>query len=614
MAPESSFSSNAPAQPNHGQQALRIPSDLALILDDAGSTPTGPQDGPPAKKRSRTTTDYTHRKRVPVACQFCRLRKVKCDNARPSCSYCIRQQARCVYGENDSPQPPSPVSHDAEGEGEGSDQKILARLDEIKDMIGRLQVASPAASGTCSTTSPQTTSNYQGISPGTTQSPQIEAPRSQESTDRARCPRLNSSSFMAFRCEAILKWPVLRDIVPEKDAQIDSFLLVPEQNDGSYGGGGGNQNSTELTGLLQDGGLTRLCQRFLTLFHPRNPILDGKQLLRFAKIADEDGLRWDSGSCLLLASALGVTTQPWKKPPETDTDTLQRAQYVRDTAPLIENKTNAEAYFLAAKKRLGLLGDSLEFLFEIDLPPSGLGNLSYPDSLPGPPVTFATLGADIETKSLSPTNYNSQLEERGWCYYVAEISLRRTIDDTLQHLAEGGEESWLSNPSHLIRQYHELEKQRSLWRFHLPAIVHLDDEQVPDNEFAFGLRGRFLEWNELLLRPILYHVLHLPSDQTAIPESVELAEKAIHVCVQKIHEYQHTLRHGGSWFITRRIFAYACLILAAARQPERRIKLPLRWGSAIQVAIQTLGFWAQDAADVRHMSSTLDMMFSRMCL
>lgn len=151
-------------------------------------------------------------------------------------------------------------------------------------------------------------------------------------------------------------------------------------------------------------------------------------------------------------------------------------------------------------------------------------------------------------------------------------------------------------------------------RFHLLTIVQFDDDQVPDNEFAFGLRSRFLEWNELLLRPILYHVLHLPSDQTAPPECVELAEKAVHVCVQKIHEYQHTLRHGGSWFITRRIFADACLVLAAARQPERRIKLSVRWGSAIRVAIETLRFWSQDAADVRHMALTLDLMFSRMCL
>jgi len=167
-------------------------------------------------------------------------------------------------------------------------------------MIGRLQVVSPVASGASSTTSPQTTSNYQDISPEVVQSPPIEVPRYQQSTDRARFPRPNSSSFMAFRCEGILKWPVLHDIVPEKDAQIDSFLLVPEQSDGYYGGDGGNRHSAGLTGSLQDGGLTRLYQRFLTLFHPRNPILDSKQLMRFAKIADEDGLRWDSASCLVV--------------------------------------------------------------------------------------------------------------------------------------------------------------------------------------------------------------------------------------------------------------------------------------------------------------------------
>jgi len=61
----------------------------------------------------------------------------------------------------------------------------------------------------------------------------------------------------------------------------------------------------------------------------------------------------------LLASALGVTTQPWKKPPETHADMLLRAPGTPDTAPFFENKTNAEAHFLAAKKRLGFLGDSL---------------------------------------------------------------------------------------------------------------------------------------------------------------------------------------------------------------------------------------------------------------
>lgn len=37
------------------------------------------------------------RKRSVTACNFCRLRKVKCDNTRPVCSFCIRHSVDCVY-------------------------------------------------------------------------------------------------------------------------------------------------------------------------------------------------------------------------------------------------------------------------------------------------------------------------------------------------------------------------------------------------------------------------------------------------------------------------------------------------------------------------------------
>ncbi|KAI8614322.1 hypothetical protein BC830DRAFT_1127910, partial [Chytriomyces sp. MP71] len=34
----------------------------------------------------------------PVPCEFCRLKRVKCDTQRPSCSFCINRGQRCVYG------------------------------------------------------------------------------------------------------------------------------------------------------------------------------------------------------------------------------------------------------------------------------------------------------------------------------------------------------------------------------------------------------------------------------------------------------------------------------------------------------------------------------------
>ncbi|TFK36053.1 hypothetical protein BDQ12DRAFT_756189 [Crucibulum laeve] len=36
-------------------------------------------------------------KRTPMACQFCRGRKLKCDGGRPSCANCNRRNYPCVY-------------------------------------------------------------------------------------------------------------------------------------------------------------------------------------------------------------------------------------------------------------------------------------------------------------------------------------------------------------------------------------------------------------------------------------------------------------------------------------------------------------------------------------
>ncbi|KAN0079910.1 hypothetical protein V8E55_009476 [Tylopilus felleus] len=36
-------------------------------------------------------------RRTPMACQFCRGRKLKCDGSRPSCSNCNRRGYPCLY-------------------------------------------------------------------------------------------------------------------------------------------------------------------------------------------------------------------------------------------------------------------------------------------------------------------------------------------------------------------------------------------------------------------------------------------------------------------------------------------------------------------------------------
>lgn len=47
-----------------------------------------------------------------------------------------------------------------------------------------------------------------------------------------------------------------------------------------------------------------LCKKFLIEVHPRNPVLDEVELMRHARSAAENGLKWDSGSCLVVCGTL----------------------------------------------------------------------------------------------------------------------------------------------------------------------------------------------------------------------------------------------------------------------------------------------------------------------
>lgn len=57
------------------------------------------EDEQPCPSRPRRVKAL--RKRSVTACNFCRVRKAKCDNTRPTCSFCTRHGVTCVYaGDN----------------------------------------------------------------------------------------------------------------------------------------------------------------------------------------------------------------------------------------------------------------------------------------------------------------------------------------------------------------------------------------------------------------------------------------------------------------------------------------------------------------------------------
>ncbi|KAI3546430.1 hypothetical protein CABS03_13053 [Colletotrichum abscissum] len=671
--------------------------------------PISTRAGPPSKKRrkTQTATHLTRRKRAATACQFCRLRKTKCDNVHPVCGFCRHHHATCVYGdegEDEEGREMGASAAQAQDEGIAS-SVILERLDEIKHLLQRTRSLSKDQPALVEAEVPQA-ETYQI---GGTQVHQLGQNSElhgyfMEDHDQHR-EEATRTLYSALRCESMLRWPIFEGIVPEDDARIESFILEFGTDMADNGLNQPSSSSTVNGSGIQEDAFVPLCRKFLTHVHPRNPILESNELIAYAKQATEYGIKWDAPSCLvLLACALASLTTPWIPPQETASMT-QIDVSETPLPPILEPQDCgiAEAYYLAASKRIGLLGPSIidiqclflasmyekcrlrplracfyiqqastrlqahllrrgrrpwrgpsgreeptqpleqrlfwscfkaenEILPTLGLRPSGLEDFTYPDSFPAPPSTLSTATVctiSVNETPANPSDYawspfsDSQQrleEERSWLYYLAEISLRRTIKNTMSVLYRKGEAYWLRNEDLLVRQYDEFEKEISQLHSHLPLLIQFTEHNYPENELAFYLQGRFQGWRESTLRPLLYCALHGTQgrgqhDQSqqhlTNPRVIHLAQKAVDTCAAMIVKTAHHHRHGGSWFVARRAFSCAVMVLAVVAAGNHPVEPPSNWKSLVRLALRILGRWGREARDLERMRETLQRLFHR---
>lgn len=98
---------------------------------------------------------------------------------------------------------------------------------------------------------------------------------------------------------------------------------------------------------------------FLLNVHIKNPIFDPEYLRGMAKSIVERGFDWDAPSCLvLIVCALGAISSPFKCSAVRDNSTTERSGNLNSlsTTP---GYHLAEEYYVASRKRIGLLKDSL---------------------------------------------------------------------------------------------------------------------------------------------------------------------------------------------------------------------------------------------------------------
>ena len=96
---------------------------------------------------------------------------------------------------------------------------------------------------------------------------------------------------------------------------------------------------------------------------------------------------------------------------------------------------------------------------------SDLASFEYPAAFPTPPETlnhFMPSNGGDDYGGVSDV-FSPKRNEVIWFFYVAQMSLRRSLDEVLSVIYEKGEPSWIENIDLVCRQYYESEQQISDW-------------------------------------------------------------------------------------------------------------------------------------------------------
>lgn len=255
------------------------------------------------------------------------------------------------------------------------------------------------------------------------------------------------------------------------------------------------------------------------------------------------------------------------------------------------------------------LKSECEMRDEVNLPPTGLAKVDYPDIFPSPP---GDTPEPEETGRIRMTDYLKQDFQHSWYYYLSEIASRRIGNRIIHALHMEPPEVWLSTPSkklHRIAQ--ELDSQIMQWIENLPYTLYDDIFQGPPDELQFMLKLRFLDLRERIWRPFLFIVIHAEEKMAEDCNNLEYAARSLSLVFQFIENAAIKHRHHGSWYGARQCFTKALMVLAAAK--SGRIALRTDWLSFVKLVQTKLKYWEDESPDLRMARLTLSQILADIC-
>ncbi|KAJ5352481.1 hypothetical protein N7452_001455 [Penicillium brevicompactum] len=561
-------------------------------------------DTPSKKKRSTSETLEYPRRRATIACQICRLRKTRCNGARPKCQLCSDLNAECVYREPG-------IKLDA------GDRLILDQLTRIESLLHSNLPAQPKSALALSTTSPATSNDTNiGSDEILTRTPSglpvhgrlsavglgswVNPPAS---ISISTMPKMHTTPALH-----LLQWPLIRDLVP--NAYGPQHLLRLEM-------------AREPLRLTPNSGFdltnaSTYAQAFFTHGNVWYACVNPHTWNQYYQSALAQGFQEGPMSCfVLLVLALGSAAHSGSisfVPTDHESPGLPYfaaawsflpSVMMQNTVVATQCMVLASAYLfyvvrpLEAWTLLSNVSLKLQLLFgspdripaqwrelsvrvywnallfesdllaELDLPHSGIVNFEEIVDLPG---GFEEEDKNDGDEGERERNDLAARHDNLW-YFLAEIALRRLLNRVSHIIYQKDSTHTLSTLGPIVS---ELDFQLSQWYDSLPRPIQFPLTQSPlSNPVQTVLRLRYNACRTIIYRPYILAVLE--DEQAGADAGVkECCRRCLDATVRQLeHITSHREGHlPYLWQGALSMVSQTLLIMGASMSPTLSALLP----------------------------------------
>ncbi|KAK9241926.1 putative C6 transcription factor [Lipomyces tetrasporus] len=441
--------------------------------------PQNHEEGAPGATNDTTAKPLATRRRA--ACQSCRKRKVRCDNARPTCGFCQHNGIECAYIERGD------YTKEDRDLGE-----VIERLDTLSHAVENIQSflfsnGTPTSSGN---SAPQQLGR------------QFDVPLEdgEPYKDYLQIPSCRGSA------DTVLTWPIYLGRFRESS-------LITTLFQSSHG----TENSAMETWVMPGGfrptneeRIPALVDQFVQNVHTKNPILDLGALVCLGRQAAEFGLQWDSQSCLvLLACALGCISRPFTASMKVPLDDGPVPQASVPKSTSASGLKEGETFFVMACRRIGLLrysvlGAQCHFFAGVYLMytfrPLAAWNHFYQAS------TFYRLrlrmidglSIDDDLSADEPvqrgTSVSRHMEQSlYWSCFKSEVEIRVELPLPQSAIAEYEYPALFPTPPNLSDDYPEGGSHGTGWSTSWNSSISADDHHVNQAQTPFEVRNHIMQ-------------------------------------------------------------------------------------------------------------------------